>query len=133
MKTALTVVMLGALAVGGNLVYQHYANNMTALAQASMEWPSVSGLVTRSNLEFHRNEIGTGPKTEYRVEVTFEYVVGDQVYRNDMVRFDQGQLGNDQKKLLVSAHPVGKRVDVFYNPDDPDQSVLVPGSFGDNR
>ena len=127
LKTTLTVIALGALAAGGNVVYQRYDRNLQALSRASIDWPSVQGLVTHSALLLRNNKIGTGRKTDYVVDVAYEYVVGDKVYRNDIVRFDQGQMPGSRKERLVSAYPVGRRVEVFYDPDDPDQSVLLPG------
>ena len=128
MKTAATVVLVALLAAGGNVLFQRYATHVDALSDASLDWPAASGLVTHSELEYRRNEIGTGEKTNYDAMVRYEYVIDDQLYSNDVVRFDQGMLSNDRKRLLVSEHPIGKRVAVYYNPDDPGQSVLVRGT-----
>lgn len=122
-------MLLGAVSAAGYYFYQHYDRNMSAVANASMTWPQVSGLVTHSDLEYRRRESASAKQTDYRVAVSYEYVVDDQVYRNDVVRFDQQMLSNARKETLVSSYPVGKRVDVFYNPEDPGQSVLVRGSY----
>lgn len=128
-KSILAIVALGVIAAAGNVLYQRYDRDLNELSRASIDWPSVPGLVNRSELEFHRNNVGTGKKTNYRVEIIYEYVVDDQLYRNDVVRFDQGELSTESKQLLVSTYPVGRRVEVFYDPDDPGQSVLVRGPY----
>ncbi|MDJ0699185.1 MAG: DUF3592 domain-containing protein [Woeseiaceae bacterium] len=129
LRTILAIVASGVFAAGGNVLYQRYDRDLTELARASTDWPSVPGLVNHSELEFQRKNTGAGKKTDYRVEIVYEYVVDDQLYRNNVVRFDQGELTSKRKELLVSSYPVGRRVEVFYNPDDPDQSVLVRGSY----
>lgn len=129
LRTTLTILALGAAAASGNLLYQRYHANLDELSRDSNDWPSVPGLVTRSGLESHRNHVGARKRTEFDVDVSYEYVVGDTVYRNDVVRFDQGELSTNRKELLVSSYPVGRRVEVFYDPDEPDQSVLVRGPY----
>jgi hypothetical protein len=129
----LAILALAAVVAGGNVIYQRYDTNLHELSRASSDWPAVRGLVTVSNLEFRRNNAGAANGTEFDVDVTYEYAVDERVYRNDVVRFDQDELTNDRKELLVSAYPVGRRVDVFYDPDDPDRSVLVRGSYGDGQ
>lgn len=123
----LVIVLLSGLAT---YLYDRYDQYTSAIAQESLGWPSVTGLVTRSNLETHRSKIGVQRnKTRYRVEVDYEYIVGDERYENDVVRFNQDELSPTDKERLVSAHPVGRRVEVFYNPSKPGQSVLVQGSY----
>lgn len=129
LKLGLAILIFSSAAAGGNVLYQVHDKNPSELAKASINWPSVSGIVNRSELEFHRDEIGADRKTDLRIFVTYEYVVEDRLYRNDVVRFDQGKLPGVRKELLVSAYSAGQRVNVFYNPDDPDQSVLVRGSY----
>lgn len=129
-KAVLFLLLLAAITVAGNVLYQRYDDRMRKLAASSVDWPAVPGLITHSELEARRNKVGTGKKTRYTINIVYEFVVNDKVFHNDVVRFDQGSLSTNRKQLLVSAYPVGKRVEVFYNPDDPDQSVLVRGSHG---
>ncbi len=129
MKTIIAVLIVIGLAVGAAAVYQRYDSHMTEVSAASRDWPSVSGLITRSNLEARRTGTGSRRRVEHDVEISYEYVVEGAVYRNDVVRFDQQNLPLKSKELLVSSHPVGKKVTVYYNPDKPKQSVLVRGSY----
>ena len=124
-RNIITVLLLGAVSAGGYFLFQQYDRNVSALAAASMAWPQVSGLVTGSDLEYRRRKTGSSKATDIRVKVSYEYVVDDQLYENDVVRFDQQMLSSERKEMLVGSYPAGKRVDVYYNPDDPGQSVLV--------
>lgn len=125
----LQLIAMAAVAGGGHVLYQHFDANQADLARASMDWRSVPGLVTRSNLESRRNRIGARKTADFDVEVDYEYVVGETVYRNDVVRFDQGQLSTGEKKRLVGTYPPGRRIEVFYDPENPGRSVLVRGSY----
>ena len=128
MKTLIAIAAIASLSAAGNHLLGRYDEQMTALAEQSLSWPSVTGLVTRSNLEARRSSIGAHKETEYRVEVEYEYIVGDEMYENDVIRFDQHDLSKAEKERLVSAYPKGRSVEVFYNPDKPNQAVLVRGS-----
>lgn len=128
-KNAITLVLVAAVGAGGYFAYSRHAQDMKALSEESLHWPVVPGLVTRSQLEY-RQHGSTGPdERDLRVEVNYEYVVDGAVYRNDQVRFDQQMLPNGRKEALVNTHPAGKPVEVFYDPDKPEQSVLVRGSW----
>lgn len=133
LKSVATVAALGVLSAGGYYLFQQYDRELSDVAEASMNWPQVPGLVVQSNLEYRRRESVNSRKTDFRIEVSYEYVVDDRVYENDVVRFDQRNLSNADKELLVSAYPVGKRVDVFYNPDHPGQAVLERGSYASEQ
>lgn len=129
-KSAISILVMVALTAGGAYLYRVYDGNMSALSQASLDWPSVEGLITRSELKVWSSSSSTRKgANKHDVRVTYEYVVAGRSYSNDVVRFDQNNGSRSEKQKMVSSHPVGKLVDVFYNPDDPDQSVLQKGSY----
>ena len=135
MKSVVLILAVCVVAAGGAYLYSRYEQHMIEMANDSLEWPTVPGLVTRSNLEARKKKVGRQRTTDFRVEISYEYVVDDQRFENDVVRFDQGNLSTAEKELLVSTHAEGSRVVVYYNPDNPNESVLVPGSWpaGDRR
>lgn len=128
-KDLVVLLFIAGLMAGGAWLYARYDEHMTSVSRESTSWPSVDGLVTRSNLEAFRSKVGTKRKTRWRLEIYYEYVVEDEVFENDLVRFDQDELSTTEKEDLVSAYPVGRKVRVFYNPERPKQSVLVKGSW----
>ena len=123
-KNLLAVLAIAGLAIAGSLLYQWHQNRLAGLPEASLGWPSVSGLIVRSTLDV-RNSALRSEHTVHEVRVVYEYVVGAQSYRNDVVRFDQAELSLAEKEALVSSHPVGRTVPVYYNPTKPGQSVLL--------
>lgn len=128
-KNLIFVFVVVALSAGGAYLYSRYDEHLTGLARASLDWPSVDGLVTQSDIETRRRTSGSSRKVEHRVEIFYEYVVDDDVFRNDVVQFNQNNLSTTEKERLVSTYPVGRQVAVFYNPEKPKQSVLVRGSY----
>lgn len=129
MKTFLIGLTIAALGAGGGYFYGHYDQHMMEVAQDSLSWPSVTGLVYHSNLEAQRSKVGRQSKIDHRVEISYEYVVDGERYENDVVQFNQDNLSTSEKELLVSTHPKGSQVEVFYDPQKPQQSVLVRGSW----
>lgn len=129
MKTAILLLAVTALAAGGSYFYSHNDQHKTEVAIDSQDWPSVSGLVTYSNLEARGKKMGRQLTTDFRVQVGYEYVVDGNRFENDVVQFNQNDLTTAEKELIVSTHPKGRQVEVFYDPDAPERSVLVRGSW----
>jgi hypothetical protein len=93
-------------------------------AQVSQNWPTTSGEVTYSQVRESSDEDGTS----YFADVTYGYVANDRRYTSDNVSF--GQYGGTYKHAsgIVERYPVGQRVTVSYNPEEPQTAVLEPGA-----
>ena len=105
MKNVVSVLIVIALSSGGVYLYSRYDEHMSTLSKASLNWPSIEGLITHANLEAHRSSVGSRRTTKYRVEIYYEYIVGDEMFENNVVRFDQNNLSTAQKERLVSGVP----------------------------
>ena len=120
----LVMLAIAGMALAGSLLYQWHQNRLAGLPEASLGWPSVSGLIVRSTLDV-RSPALRPERTVHNVRIVYEYVVGTQSYQNDLVRFDQAEISLAEKEALVSAHPVGRTVSVYYDPAKPGRSVLL--------
>lgn len=129
MKNSIAVVVVLLLSAAGGYLFTLYNDHMTEVAQDSLDWPSVTGLVTRSKMEQTSRKTRGKNKTDHRVDVSYEYIVDDEMFENDVVQFNQNNLSTSEKELLVSAYPKGRKVEVFYNPQKPKQAVLIRGSY----
>lgn len=88
-------------------------------------FPSVLGRITHSEVTRHRGGKG---RTNYGVRIEYAYAVGDHEFQGS--RFRYGQLSSSDSKwayAAVQAHPTGSQTQVFYNPDNPADSLLSPG------
>lgn len=89
-------------------------------------YEQVSGEVTHSEVETDHDSDGT----TYRAIVHYQYSVAGKGYSNDVIRFGEVASGDSYAHEFVAAHPVGTKVAVYYDSDDPSQAVLLPGISG---
>jgi len=91
----------------------------------SRRWAKVEGKVITSNV----NEFtGKGGRT-YRPMVIYAYSVGAVRFMSS--RIASRPLASSDRSAaarFVEKYPVGKTVQVFYDPQDPEQAVLEPGA-----
>lgn len=95
------------------------------LAHASESWPSAEATVLRSEVEV----FGGGADTHKRnyAEVNYEFSVDGKVYTGDRIKFGYSKTGSRfTAEGLVKRYRKGKKVPVYYMPNDPRQSVLEP-------
>lgn len=86
-------------------------------------YPVVTGLITRSEVSVHHGD----DSTTYGVDVEYKFEVAGEGYVSDRYRYGQMSSSDDSAQKIVDSLPVGKRVDVYYNPADPTDCVLVVG------
>lgn len=93
-------------------------------ANESADWPTTQGEVVLSNVREDSDDDGV----TYHAEISYEYVVADREYVSDQVSFGQyGSSDHSHAAEIVNRYPEGRRVRVFYNPEDPETAVLEPG------
>jgi hypothetical protein len=121
----LATIVFGALTVQG-LLARHQLN-------ASQSWPSADGQIETSELVVLRGSGRSGPCI--RARITYSYKIGVDSYLGRRMGFVEADCGLKIARLLVSRNPVGTRVPIYYQPDDPRQAVLdrsveqAPGSL----
>lgn len=129
-KYVLIIVGLILLAVGVGVTVWGIAVVRNAMASSS--WPTVTGTVTASDVERQRSRSGTRRnrrKTSYRANVAYEYSVDETKYASDQVSFGEYASSNPNfAQQIVNRYPKGKRVEVHYDPQQPEVAVLEPGA-----
>ena len=101
----------------------------------SNSWPTAEGDVKSVYVRTHRSDNGG---RSYTYEVTYDYVVNDQIYTSDRYSLGDGSTAskrfnneNEARANSREEYPVGSIVMVSYNPNDPQSAVLNPGAnFG---
>lgn len=99
-------------------------------AKASTGWPTANGVVVASSVEQHRsNKSGSSSsKLTYHAEILYEFSVNETTYNGNRVAFgDYGSSNPAHARRIVNAYPQGKRVAVYFMPDDPETCLLEPG------
>ena len=95
----------------------------------SREWPTTEGVITESRITSSyktSTEKGSrGNHYEYEVDVQYAYEVDGLSYSGNRLRIRPNKYsseGNAQREL--AEYPVGQRVRVYYNPKEPERSLL---------
>ena len=99
-------------------------------ASASSKWPSVRGQMTKVDLWGMRNVGGEQIPVE-KISVKYEYRLKDKRYTGTQISFFT--LVYPATVVFAKDHPESAEVPVFYNPDKPEESVLVVGKNKGNK
>lgn len=87
-------------------------------------FPATQGEVLSSQTTITHGSKGG---VHYHVSISYRYMVAGQAYHGRRYRYD-GHPGNwDEVDAIVAQHPPHSLVDVFYNPQNPADSVLSAG------
>lgn len=113
-------------AVGGGLGYWGWT--ILQDARASATWPNTPGQVVSSDVRHSTDSEGGD---SYSPEVTYQYSVNDQSYQADRIKFGENSYNSNRRaQEEVDRYPVGRTVDVYYDPAEPEKAVLEPGVSG---
>jgi hypothetical protein len=87
-------------------------------------WESVNGKVTESIARTTKGEHGEGSKSLFAL--TYQYFVNEKEFNNGRNYLTQTNYNvyDEQKK-----YPIGKEVTVHYNPNNPQESALILGTY----
>ncbi len=97
-------------------------------AKSSAQWPRAEGVITSSQLVVGHFKQMKG----YRGVVQYRYQVRSAEYSGSRLSFGRDHLAvRDAWQKVIDAYPVGKTVDVYYDPKDPGFAILEPGLPGE--
>ena len=102
-------------------------------AEESNNWPAVDGLITDAQIEKDTDVDEDGfSSTTYTPKWQYQYTLGEQTYTSERISFGAvrgyGRIKKAQEEL--DKYPVNSRVRVYYDSQNPDESVLVRGTKG---
>lgn len=120
MDPAVVLVVAGVFGlVGGGFLF--LAMRTLSAARASGLWPSTPGKVTSSQLM-----VGGGrSKRWYKAQVVYLFSVNGRDYTSERVFFGDSRSNRSGKQqAVVDRYREGAEVEVFYNPQQPEQAVL---------
>lgn len=120
-------------------IVQLQVSDVTHLAKASETWPSVEGEIIRSEIEvrvprepawFERRQISKPyPYDVATIDYSYE-VDGQSLIRERISAF--GYPTGLNARQTAERYPVGRKVDIFYNPNRVGESLLVRGMRDDD-
>lgn len=90
-------------------------------------WPSRKGVITASYARHHRGGFGRSPGGPYwKAEVCGRYSDNGERFCVSRIRFGGFRFGGGKAGALetVAGYPAGMRVDIYYSPENPKETVL---------
>ena len=124
----LVILTLSMFAVGIFLVI--YGVYEIKGSQESRNWPSAQGTIVYSGVhDFTTRDSNHRTKTSYSPKISYRYRVGRREYTSERFHFGVGESGGSRESAqkVIAGYPSGKKVQVYYNPEDPRYGVLYVG------
>ena len=100
-------------------------------AEQANHWPTVMGTILESRVQVRTSSSDTG--TEFDPIIRYQYRVQRQQYVNNTWQKIGNSPTRHQAQEIVNRYPQGKRTTVYYDPENPQNSVLVPGNTTETR
>ncbi|HLD65721.1 MAG TPA: DUF3592 domain-containing protein [Pseudomonas sp.] len=105
-----------------------YFGVMQALEMGSARtWPSVTGTITRSHIDSTKKSqaSNSNSRREYRVRAAYDYQVAGAHFTGNRIEIRPTRYSMRQNaERELADYPVGKTVTVYYDPENPEKSVL---------
>jgi len=133
-KTVFAIILVSGLILGMGTAAFVIGIQEIIGASASKTWSTVNGTVIRSRIEKSEQRTSRSSGTSittysYQPDVTYRYTVNNTTITGQ--RISWGQVTNrEMAEDIILKYPLNKEVVVYYDPADPEQSVLVPGYSG---
>ncbi len=111
--------------LGGGLLFLGIRAKRTA--GASRAWPSAQGTIVSSQLLAS----GRGKSRWYKAQVSYTFAANGQSYTGERVMFGDARSSSMAKEQgVVDRYKQGAAVEVFYNPQQPQDAVLERRTSG---
>jgi hypothetical protein len=111
-----------------------YGSNEIYRAKISQSWPTATGQIIYGQVDESTTTREEGrnrrrrTSTTYGARIVFEYEAGGKTRFSNRRRF--GELAGADAEWadeIASRYPEGSKLNVFYDPGDPDLAILEPG------
>jgi hypothetical protein len=102
------------------------------LARKSFKWPKVQGQVLRAEISTKHSRGHSTPgeghansRTSYQLVVEYQFSVNKQSYKSKQISFGENSYNTRvEATALLQEYDVGKEVAVYYQPGNPENSVI---------
>ncbi len=102
-------------------------------AWGSKAWPSTPGEIVSVTIEEQKPISEHDRHPTYRPIVAYSYSIGGKSFGGQHRKFNDDVIvyGSEEKaQAAIAQYPVGQKVKVYYEPDNPRNAVLEPGKAG---
>jgi len=116
------VIILSAFGIAGVAVTL-WGWTIIAKARKTLRWPGVEGVITESRPDTDADDL--------LPHIRFDYRVGDLSYRCTLEIPGSVSPSQQFTARYLEKYPAGKKVRVYYDPEQPDRAFLEPGIGSD--
>jgi hypothetical protein len=122
---SLVFVVIGA-------VILRYAMRTAEKARQSESWPSTEGEIAHSATLYQTDSTPTNNGVATcKADIAYRYKVRGANYSSSKVALLDLASSSGRGQSIVQRYPDKSKVQVYYNPADPSESILEPGSVGE--
>jgi hypothetical protein len=116
------------LVVGAWMIFS--ALRARQAAERAATWPSIAGVVTAAEMIEHRHRNSKTHTVSYTYEpkVEYSYTVLGTAYAGKKVSYGPQSYARGKAEQIMARYPLGQQVSVFYNTENPADSVLDPAA-----
>ena len=124
---SIAIIIVFALCEGLGFLLWRQGYLFRKRSQIAQAWPTTEALIKDSHIveDPGRNAMGNIILANV-VVVKYEFIVDGKTYKGDRVSFGRPAFDYVNASNVVDQFKKGKRVPVFYNPQDPADAVLAP-------
>ena len=130
-KSQKSSIILTIAMLAGGIFLVVWGGNELKGAYKSRSWPSTQGEITSSYIQkqVNRKTNTNRTTTSFSAKVHYRYLVGGTTYSGDRIRFGGTYSGGKRSlaKKVADSYPKGKKVTVYYDPENPKEAVLKTG------
>lgn len=95
----------------------------------SASWPSVTGTVLSSEVEEKISaDAEDGVSRTYYPRIRYEYLIGENKYQGSKYKLLESSMSKRKAEEFAAMFLPGNKVNVYYNPKKPQESVLQTGT-----
>lgn len=92
-------------------------------AKASLKWPAVAGVVKSTNIEKSGRR-----KATYWPKVFYSYAINGKSYEGSLLTEPALSFSTEKEaQEITNQYPNKSQVQVYYNPQNPEQAYLIRG------
>jgi hypothetical protein len=103
------------------------ATRLLIKSNRAKTWPRVQGTMLDSKI---RESYSSGEEKSEQIYILYEYSVNGESLRSSVWRLGNANTSSRSKsaKEILTRYPIGARVMVHVNPENPKDAVLEPGN-----
>lgn len=116
-------IILGLFILSG-VVVTLWGVRVIVVARRTLQWPCVGGKIEESKIDFGSRDL--------LPHIVFSYSVEGKEFRQNLKFPADVTPSQEYSKSYVDRYPAGFLVQVYYNPDNPEDVTLEPGPGKDD-